>query len=59
MPDQPTAETIFNAMQDLRRGKITPDAFRAIMRESREVNGETEHERLKVIALSNFDRAVS
>jgi hypothetical protein len=59
MLDAITAETIFDAMRALRRGEITPDEFRAIMRRSREEHGEEAHERLKVVALSNFDRVSS
>ena len=52
-----TAKDIHKAMTDLRKGKITPDELRAVMRASREQNGEAEHDRLKAIAVANFNRA--
>jgi hypothetical protein len=51
------AQSIHAAMVDLKQGKITPDEFRAIMRASRQRNGEAEHDRAKGVALSNFERA--
>ena len=52
-----TARDIHAAMVALRRGQITPDELRATMRQSREQHGDAEHERLKNIALANFDRS--
>ena len=46
-----TAKDIHTAMTDLRKGKITPDEFRAIMRASREQNG-AQHDRLKAVAVA-------
>jgi disulfide oxidoreductase YuzD len=56
VPDQstPTARDLYDAMRALNKRKITPDEFRAIMRQSREAHGEDEHQRLKNIALANF-----
>jgi len=51
-----TAKDIHTAMTDLRKGKITPDEFRAIMRASREQNGG-QHDQLKAIAVAASNRA--
>jgi hypothetical protein len=42
-----TAKDYKQAMDDLRKGKITPDEFRAISRQSREQNGQEAHDRIK------------
>lgn len=51
------AESIHKAMADLRKGKITPDDFRAIMRASRKANGEQGHDLAKFKAVAAFNRA--
>lgn len=49
--------SLLRAITGLRAGRITADEYRAIMRASREEHGEAEHERLKMVAISNLDRA--
>lgn len=49
-----TAKDIHAAMVQLRTGQITPDEFRAIMRQSREQNGEQTHDALKAKATASF-----
>jgi hypothetical protein len=56
--EAPTVREMRDAMLALSRGKITPDAYREIMRRSREARTEAEHDRLKTVALANFDRNV-
>jgi hypothetical protein len=51
-----TAQDINAAMTQLRKGQITPDEFRAIMRQSREEHGEAGHDRLKAIAVAATNR---
>jgi hypothetical protein len=43
---QITAKDYKQAMDDLRKGKITPDQFRAISRASREQNGQAAHDQI-------------
>jgi hypothetical protein len=52
------AKATYNAMQDLRAGRITADQYRAIMRELRSVAGsEDEWERSKFRAFAADVRA--
>jgi hypothetical protein len=51
-----TAKTIHSAMTDLRNGKISPDQFRAVMRQSREQHGDEKHTTLKVQAIAAANR---
>jgi len=53
----PTARDLFDAMLSLRRGLISADECRAVMARSREMNGEAEHQRLKVVAVANLSRS--
>jgi len=45
-----TAKTTATAMQDLRAGRITPDQYRAIMREQKAAAG-SDWERVKFAAI--------
>jgi len=56
MPSMITAQTYKQAMDNLRKGKITPDEFRAIARASREQNGAAEHDRIKALAVASSNR---
>jgi hypothetical protein len=49
-----TAQDLHSAMVALRQGKMTPDEFRAVTRESREENGPELHDRLKFEATAAF-----
>lgn len=49
-----TAKDMHAAMVQLRQGKITPDEFRAMMRQSREQHGEQGHDALKAKATAYF-----
>jgi hypothetical protein len=51
-----TAKDMHTAMTQLRKGKITPDEFRAIMRASREQHGQADHDRLKAVAVAATNR---
>lgn len=51
-----TSKTIHSAMNDLRKGKITPDQFRAIMRASKAQNGSVAHEQAKFVAIAASNR---
>ena len=50
------AKNIHTAMTDLRNGKITPDEFRAIMRESKKQNGQNGHDMAKFAAIAASNR---
>jgi hypothetical protein len=54
--DGGSATAIKQAMDDLRAKRITADGFRAIMRASREQNGEAGHDRLKFAAAAQATR---
>jgi len=51
-----TAQDLHTAMTDLRKGKITPDQFRAVMRESKAQHGEAKHNLLKIQAIAASNR---
>jgi len=50
------AKNIHTAMTDLRNGKITPDEFRAIMRDSKKQNGQNGHDMAKFAAIAASNR---
>ena len=52
----PAAKNIHTAMTDLRNGKITPDEFRAIMRDSKKQNGQNGHDMAKFAAIAASNR---
>lgn len=47
---------VLTAMSDLKAGRITPDEFRAIMRESKRQNGAQGHEMAKIMAVAAANR---
>lgn len=52
----PDVRTLFEAMRDLRAGRITAEEFRAVSRASRAANGTAGHDLLKARAAANLNR---
>ena len=50
------SKSLLTAMSDLKAGRITPDEYRAVVRESKRVNGQSGHERLQHLAIATANR---